>query len=560
MALMIRVYRILTLATLILALTACRSETTSRPNFVVILTDDQHVASADYMPIMQAKLAAHGVTAEQAFVTIPECCPFRASFLGAGHLPANTGVLTNRALNGGAKNFDDADTLARRLSESGYRTGFVGKYLHGYRPGDVPGGWDLFVAHDPKGLMRQDWSNQKNVTFGGLESEYPDGRIKDEIDQYVTDFHRDIALQFLNGKDSRPFFFLLSAYAPHMPATAAKQDEGTFETEPLSTYREQDVSDKPEWVQQSQRLANRRCPIRTDKWRAQLRSLQALDRAIGALIDALERSGELNNTYIIFTSDNGVQAHNCDILFDKGMPYEGSIKVPLIIRGPGVVHGRSDGLIAVNLDVPRTILALAGAREASDGRDLRPWLESRSPIRTELLIENFGYLAYRNSIERPPIWAGLRTPRWKYVEHASGEIELYDLEADPNELDSRHNDPNLRDIRAQLARRLHDAPRALAITSPHKATGRAGEPFRFQLSAWGGTPPYRWRVKGGLPPGLALDSETGLISGVPRRAGRAIRTVSVFDGSRGAQNGRASMFNMQVLFEIDAAQVGGSPQ
>lgn len=529
------------------------AEESARPNFVVILSDDQNTASMDYMPITNARLADTGLTADKAFVTIPECCPFRGSFLGGGFYPANTGVLSNLELNGAAHHFNEDNTLATRLTAAGYRTGFIGKYLHGYKPGHIPPGWDTFIANDPHGVMSQDWFSEENITIGGRDAPVPDGEILATSTDYVTDFHRDRALEFLASDEESPFFLLVSAIAPHLPATPAKGDENLFTDVTLETFTEDDISDKPDWVRQSLKVARKRCELRPDFWREQLRSLQALDRTVGRIVDALAAKGELDNTYIVFTSDNGVQVSNCSLMFDKGMEYDESIGVPFVVRGPGVRQGRTDKLVAVNLDLPQTILNLAGDTKQGDGVDLRPLLEDGDAVRDDMLIENFGYLGYRRMIKRPPIWSGIRTERWKYVEHASGESELYDLKSDPQETEGLQERPETAYIQADLKKRLEAQPRALAITSAPSAAGKPGTPFSFQLTAWGGAPPYHWSIRQSLPEGLTLDAETGEISGAVAALGDYRLMVTVSDQGRRAQSGVPSTYHALLNLSIAGA-------
>ena len=256
-----------------------------------MVTDDQRWDTLWAMPILQQKLVSRGVTFTNAFVTTPLCCPSRASLLSGGYYPHDVGVLTNTLPNGGAeKEWDDSETLGTMLQSAGYRTALVGKYLNRYEQiaPRVPPGWDHWAA---SGIVDNFYSYE--VVIGSSGAESTRGSVTRQT-QYVTDFQRDQAVEFIRAKADRPFFVYLSTSAPHGPATPAPGDEGLFATfTPQSgTVLEEDRSDKPQWVQNQK---NSPGSLRTFA-QEQLRSLQAVDRAIGAVIDAVEEVGQLDRT------------------------------------------------------------------------------------------------------------------------------------------------------------------------------------------------------------------------------------------------------------------------
>ncbi len=262
-----------------------------RQNIVLMVTDDQRWDTLWAMPILQQKLVSRGVTFTNAFVTTPLCCPSRASLLSGGYYPHDVGVLTNTLPNGGAeKEWDDSETLGTMLQSAGYRTALVGKYLNRYEQiaPRVPPGWDHWAA---SGIVDNFYSYE--VVIGSSGAESTRGSVTRQT-QYVTDFQRDQAVEFIRAKADRPFFVYLSTSAPHGPATPAPGDEGLFATfTPQSgTVLEEDRSDKPQWVQNQK---NSPGSLRTFA-QEQLRSLQAVDRAIGAVIDAVEEVGQLDRT------------------------------------------------------------------------------------------------------------------------------------------------------------------------------------------------------------------------------------------------------------------------
>ncbi|MBI3975945.1 MAG: sulfatase, partial [Armatimonadetes bacterium] len=401
------------------------------PSFVLILDDDQRADTIQYMPILQRDLVARGVTFTNAFVTTPLCCPSRASLL-RGQYAHNTGVLTNgggdlpeeRASRhpGGAEAFDDRSTLATWLHAAGYRTGLFGKYLNGYMrlTARVPPGWD-------------EWHVFAGGYFGyPLNENGVVRRIGNAPEDYGTDVIARRAVQFIERAGTAPLFVYFAPFAPHAPATPHPQDAAGFRDLPPwrpPSYNEGDVSDKPEWVRRLPLLTAARQAEGDEFRRQQLRSLQAVDRAIGQLLEALRRTGRLENTVVVFTADNGLSWGEHRWLDRKSCPYEECVRVPLVVRGPGIPAGRTDPRVVLNVDLAPTFADLAGVRPGLpvDGRSVAPLLRGADAAwRGEILLEYWGLPALT--------WTAIRTDRWKYVEYENGDRELYDLAADPFEM------------------------------------------------------------------------------------------------------------------------------
>jgi arylsulfatase A-like enzyme len=211
------------------------------------------------------------------------------------------------------------------------------------------------------------------------------------------------------------------------------------------------VADKPPNIRKLSRFgpATKDRILRT--YRARLESLQAVDEMVERLLDALEETGQLDRTVVIFTSDNGLFLGEHRLPGGKLLPYEESIRVPLIIRGGGFPAGRTAQQPVANIDLAATIVELTGARarRTMDGRSLLPLALDPSLAKDRaLLVEGLS----QNSVR--PSYEGIRTSRWLYVEYRTGAKELYDLQTDPLQLVSRHNASGLRKVRADLARRL----------------------------------------------------------------------------------------------------------
>ena len=424
---------------LVIALTACSngdgggSSSSSAPtttqnnvghklNVILILSDDQRFDTIWAMPNLQQHLVESGVLFENAVVTTPLCCPARASLLGGGLYDKNTGVLSNTLPLGSFKLFKDSQNLGTALQQAGYRTGLIGKVMNDYPEGYVLPGWSLLIAN--LGPERDDWNSFK-VTVGSSAETSSIGTIEGPINQYITDYHRDRALEFIQAASDQPFFLIVSSYAPHSPATPAPADIALFNDYLYRGrgYTENDLSDKPLWVRDPNLGLIAKTPL-YDFPVQQLRSLQALDRSIKDIIDKLTELNKINDTVIIYTSDNGFMwgEHG---LWRKTYEFEESIRVPLVIRYPGVLPHREMRQVAINLDVPATVLDLANSDFRTDGRSLISLLhQPNSSWREWLLINMANDKSVHNS------WAGIRTEEWKYVENVFGDQELYNLLTD----------------------------------------------------------------------------------------------------------------------------------
>lgn len=331
---------------------------------------------------------------------------------------------------------------------------------------------------------------------------------------------------------------MFSPDAPHDPATPALGDEGLFAGDLYRerAYLEPDRADKPLWVQESAPYDE---AAGDEFHRDQLESLQALDRAIAALVDEVERRGRLASTVFFLAGDNGFLwgEHG---LAGKGVAYEESVRVPLIVAyGDGVARV-DDHLVAPNLDIGATVLDLAGLPAVTGGASLAPLLRGESvPWRDELLLESPAL-----GSNRPQLWTGLVLEHgpslWKYIEHGSGERELYDLALDPYEESNVVADQAT--LAADFAARL--APRkGLAITTTSAGSASVGVPYELQPETWGGVAPFVWSLaEGTLPLGLELDPDTGLISGTPAQAEDRTFTLAVESQALAAYTGQPQRF------------------
>jgi N-acetylglucosamine-6-sulfatase len=436
--------------------TAAQAQT--RPNVLVLMTDDQTLESMRVMANVQRLLVREGTSFANSYVSYPLCCPSRATFL-TGQYGHNDNVMGNAPPQGGYGNLDHTNTLPVWLQRAGYRTVHLGKYLNGYgrdrsTPTTIPPGYsEWYGSVDPSTYRFYDYTLNENGRLLAYGTGAPN---------YQTDVYARKASELVRrlAPSDQPFYLKVAFLAPHAGGPQEQGDPrnqatpvpaprhvNRFAAEPFPrppSFNEADVSDKPASIRRRAVLRPARIAGIAENYRQRLESLLSVDEAVAEVIGALEATGELARTLIVFTSDNGFFHGEHRVPAGKVLAYEPSARVPLVLRGPGVPHGAVHQNPVLNVDLAATILDAANARagRAPDGRSLLPLVQN--PTRRwgrDLLLETTQYSA-------------IRTPRWLYVEHGAGDRELYDLVADPNQLQSRHADPALASLRAALAQRL----------------------------------------------------------------------------------------------------------
>jgi N-acetylglucosamine-6-sulfatase len=380
-------------------------------------------------------LKTQGMQFQNAFVSNPLCCPSRATIM-RGQYAHNTGVWHNNAGPDGGwlgyKNHDnEQDNIATRFDDAGYRTGLFGKYFNGYDGTTVPAGWDDWFAMLPAKYFNYYVNdNGTRKFFGNSESDYSTDVLSKETQSFIDD--SDVA--------GKPFFAYVAPKAPHEPAIPAPRHANTFDgvkAPRLLSFNEEDVGDKPPWIQ-SRPLASPTQIAEIDATHERrVESLQSVDELVEAVITKLRNVEALDNTYVVFTSDNGWHHGEHRIRSDKNQPYEESIRMPLLVRGPGVLAGTTNKL-TLNTDFFPTFTDLAGITtpEYVDGRSLRPVLKGNATSwRTAFLLER------RSDDEFPaPSLYGIRTSAGeKYIEYEGGFKEFYDLKTDPYELNNSYD-------------------------------------------------------------------------------------------------------------------------
>jgi arylsulfatase A-like enzyme len=463
----------------------------ARPNVVVIMTDDQTVHALEVMTATRSLVGDAGASFTRSYSSFPLCCPSRATFL-TGRYAHNHGVLENEPPTGGYYRLDSRNTLPVWLEAAGYRTVHVGKYLNDYGtkdPTEIPPGWsDWHGIVDPSTYRMWGYTINDNgalTTYGEFDDEDPA--------LYQTDVLRGKAVEAIQAAagDGRPFFMTFWTLAPHREVTTladqggprpAPRHAGTFSDLAMPrppSFNEKDMSDKPLYMRLKPSLDAAAIAEIEQRYRNELESLLAVDEAVAAIVDTLSSEGVLDDTYILFTSDNGFFHGEHRTPVEKILAYEPSSKVPLLIRGPGIAAGTVIDELVANVDLAPTIVALTGATTSRpmDGRSLLPFIadparHTRRPILLESLIPIGGSLLefFTSQFPAPasialseaagplpslPLgqavlpYQGIHTGRYVYLEYITGEHELYDLAVDPWQLRSRHLDP--RYLRTQLA-------------------------------------------------------------------------------------------------------------
>ena len=423
------------------------------PSIVLIMTDDQRWDTLPLLPTITSELVQKGIQFNGGFVVAPLCSPGRAGFL-SGQYPHHNDVWRNMPPHGGFDSFVDTQSLAVWLQSAGYTTSLIGKYFNGYPGGSqyVPPGWNYWLAFTGEPGY-YDYTLNRN----GIEESHGS-----QVADYSTDVLRDEAAAWIRNT-SGPIFLDFTPYAPHLPTIPADRHMNDFDTLPPfrpPSYNEDDVSDKPAWLQAVPQLTPDDIAALDEFRKDSLRTLLAVDEAVGSILTALSDSGRLANTMIVFTSDNGYSwgEHRWQT---KIAPYEEDIRIPLVIRyDPYTQTPRQENRTALNIDIAPTFLELAGAPLPPgfpiDGVSLMPLIRGGEypQWRTEFIFELLSLpLATRPDADPPPIptycgvrraTAGRSTIRQDFYSKysPSGDEELYDIALDPYQLESKVTDPN----------------------------------------------------------------------------------------------------------------------
>ena len=476
----------------------------TRPNIVVVMTDDQPPGMMRALPSVERLIGDRGARFTDALVSYPLCCPSRATFL-TGEYAHNHGSKGNSAQSGGGYPAleEKKRNLAAWLQTAGYETAFIGKWLNGLRtPSTAPPGWDR-------------WNALVGAGGEGLSSFYDyeifqPNRGPDHYGTRPSDYQTDVlareyALPLIEEQAATPdpFFLWMALHPPHdglgrddaagrrcslgapdqrgggQSAIPAPRDAKRFLKTPIPkppSFDERDISDKPKLLARRPSLSAIDREVIRRNYRCGLAALLAVDDAVRAIVAALERTGQLANTVLVFTTDNGALAGEHRIKAGKKSPYEEAIGVPLMISGPTIAAATEPAGPVVNADLAPTLLELAGATMPTelarpiDGRSLVGALQSGvSPAGRAIPIEARDNIRRARHGYKSLSFVGVRTKRYSYVEHrrasaaGKGEAialpigagrtvdrELYDLARDPYQLENAISAGRYRAAREQL--------------------------------------------------------------------------------------------------------------
>ncbi len=452
--------------------TASGPAQTKRPNVLFILTDDQRwdQLGCEGHPYLKTphldRIAAEGARFANMFVTTSLCSPSRASFLSGLY------AHTHKVVNNFTDYPDDLPSFPKTLRENGYETAYIGKWHMGEKSDAKRPGFDYWASHKGQGDY--------------YDTEFNINGTPEVLEGYYTHRVTDLAVKWLNKKRDKPFMMILGHKAPHTPFTPEKRYRDIYDSIEIS-YPESafELEGKPEWVKE-----------RIDTWhgiygplygfrkefpdrskesekyfaefvRSYTASIKSVDDSMGRIYKALEKTGQLDNTLIVFAGDNGMFLGEHGMT-DKRTMHEESIRVPLLIRYPALVKpGTVIEEMALNIDVAPSILDVCGAPALPNvhGRSFKALLEGKKgEWRTAWYYE----YNYEKQFPYTPNVRGVRTDEWKYVHYPHGDgspdkhkAELYNLKKDPGERNNLIDDPacagKVAELKAELKRLMKEA-------------------------------------------------------------------------------------------------------
>jgi len=441
----------------------------ARPNIVFVLMDDLRWDEMDY-PFVKvpniARIGQEGVRFSNAFVTTPLCSPSRASFL-TGQYAHKHGITDNTARDAQSHQLV---TFPRLLHDAGFETAFVGKWHMGLDDNPRPG-IDYWVSIKGQGVY--------------LDPEINDNGNRKKIHGYVTDIFSDYSIEFLKRKHSKPFLLYVAHKAVHpdliQNADGSLSDPSAGKFIPAerhqTLYANARIPHRPNYglAPKDKPALSRILPdvpplgektgTDNETVRNRLRMLASVDEAMGRIFKLLEETKQLENTLVIFTSDEGYFYGEHGLSVERRLAYEESARIPLLMRWPKLIKsGSTISEIALSIDVAPTLLELGGATvpASMNGKSLMPLLRGEKPAwRKSFLIEYYSDKVFQRMSQMG--YQALRTERFKYIHYTdlSGMDELYDLEYDPFELQNIIKDPKapmlLRDLDRERERLLKES-------------------------------------------------------------------------------------------------------
>jgi N-acetylglucosamine-6-sulfatase len=451
------------------------------PNVLMVMTDDQTLEAMRVLDNVDRYLVDQGTSFTNYFVSFPVCCPSRATYM-SGQFAHNSGVLENIAPRGGYHKQNQDEYLPVWLQRAGYWTGSVGKYLNEYgQDGNIapPKGWNRWY-----GLIDPTTYNYYNydVSVDGQRQHFGDAP-----EDYQTDVLGGEVVRLLKERatTAQPWFLSWTPLAPHAvePESAAgtstgdttnnvetktqsiiekfravlpkpaPEFEGRFSKERLPqppSFNQKDTSTLPPVIRDKQPISLNLAGVIREGYQHELEALLSVDKWVKQIVDTLAATDQLDNTVVLFTSDNGYFHGEHRISFSKVFLYEQGVHLPFIMRGPGIPKAAKIPQLTANVDITPTILALTGAKATLpvDGRDLIALAKDpQQGAGRGILLENWrGNGKFHTD--------GIRTDRYKYLISDGKDEELYDLQNDPDEVVNLAHDPAMAGIKGLLVSRL----------------------------------------------------------------------------------------------------------
>ncbi len=439
-----------------------------RPNVVLILTDDLDTSLMPYMPNVTSLIRDQGADFSNFYVEQSSCCPSRASIL-SGLYAHNHGVIGNAWPEGGYdrwKQTKQDDDLPVWLERSGYRNALLGKYFneYPYHPGNhlsdprkealrsfVPPGWQSWASPVQGNAYAQ--SHYRLNVDGTVDADFRE--------DYLDSLLGKQAVDLADGSDGFDFsdggqFIYYASYSPHTPYAYPKELKGTFADAHYPRtpdFDEADVSDKFGLTRTRGALSASDLSTIDETFRKRIRSVQVLDQTVADLVQSLADQDALDNTYLMFTSDNGYIMGNHRREIGKYNQFQGTVNVPFYVRGPGIKPGSTYDDVVGNIDIAPTIAEIAGARTPDvDGVSLLPRLHGGPPLSRKYYLLGRALTPTNtttaNGLEEAPEsyvegsrsselndFTGVTNGRYKLIRYTHlPHEELYDLENDPYEL------------------------------------------------------------------------------------------------------------------------------